>query len=97
MSARAGLSESDLQLLVEGNATCFLGVDGMVTCIGPLDTFPVDQDPPPPGTYTMLTVGSDHACAVDTASGEMVCWGNSPNGEADPPLLADLALPKETG
>ena len=38
----------------------------------------------PPGSYTAVSVGSTHTCAIRT-SGEIECWGDNEDGLADAP------------
>jgi hypothetical protein len=57
---------------------CWLKVDGSLGCDGAIDA-------PPAGlTFTALTVGAQHACALDM-SGAASCWGVAANGRTTPP------------
>ena len=38
----------------------------------------------PPGRYTAIDVGVDHACAI-TEDGAVVCWGDNERGQTDAP------------
>ena len=42
------------------------------------------QSSPPEGTYTALSIGYDHSCAL-TEDGEIVCWGINRYGNTDVP------------
>ena len=39
---------------------------------------------PPPGRYTSISVGDDHACTL-TEDGAAVCWGGNEHGQAEAP------------
>jgi hypothetical protein len=60
-------------------------IDRLVTCWG-LDN--LDQaSPPVPAfgtTYTQVSAGSTHACAL-TANGGVVCWGSNAQSQVTPP------------
>ena len=43
----------------------------------------------PTGTYTVVSVGDEHACALD-AAGTLTCWGDDTFGQTDVPDLTDL-------
>lgn len=57
---------------------------GAVECWGGQGAaFPV-TDVPAPGTWSSVSAGNNHACAVDGA-GSLACWGRDTDGEATPP------------
>ena len=50
------------------------------------------------GTYTQVSAGGRHTCAVGT-NGEIVCWGDNIHGQSNPPQAPTVAsaLPDLTG
>jgi alpha-tubulin suppressor-like RCC1 family protein len=62
-----------------------LRTDATVDCWGIVD----DETMAPPGSFTAITTGNDHSCAIDT-SGMVDCWGGNSSGQLGaPPLVFD--------
>ncbi len=67
---------------------------GQVLCFGASSTGIV-PDAPTTGTYSAVSVGRFHACAVTTA-GAITCWGKGSNSQADPvPNFGQLEVPAD--
>jgi serine/threonine protein kinase, bacterial len=60
-----------------------VAVTGEIVCWG-LD---LGDDPPRDATFSGLTIGISHACALNLG-GEAVCWGDNTAGRATPPAGA---------
>lgn len=76
-------SEPHHALSVGEHGACALAnSDSSVSCWGTIGT--VAPTSPPPGAFTQVSVGSDHACGLDT-SGNVACWGDSSAATSAPP------------
>lgn len=66
---------------------------GAVACWG---DFRISADQPPQGLFTRVSVGFDHACAINSA-GRIVCWGNPASVTVAPPAGTYIALSSAQG
>jgi hypothetical protein len=77
---------SQFSLGYDGSTTtysgCALSMEGRAVCWA-WDT-DVVLTPAPEEPFQHISVGSQHACAIDQASA-LVCWGNNDLGQASPP------------
>ena len=76
---------------------CWLSGDGRAGCSDKGPTCDICEDgvplsETPPGSFTAVTAGYDHACAIRAADGTLACWGDDAFGEASPPPGAFVAV-----
>jgi hypothetical protein len=69
---------------------CSLSADGGLICGDKDPTCDVCDDgvplsQVPPGGFEAVTAGFNHACAIRSGDGTLVCWGDDTFGEASPP------------
>ena len=64
---------------------CGLRPDGTATCWGRSSE---GQTLVPPGTYTQVSAGTFHTCAVPTSGPPVRCWGNNQSGRVQPNMSA---------
>ena len=55
---------------------------GPIACWGHDTIF--DETLPPQGSFTSVSAGARHACAIRT-DGSVACWGRNDGGQASPP------------
>ena len=72
---------------------CVLKNDGTLVCWGDVS---FGQASPPWGSYTQVSAGRYHTCAVrdggdGTAGGTLACWGRDILGQATPPAGMTLS------
>jgi hypothetical protein len=65
---------------INESTACALTMSGVLFCSG---NDPALPDTRPQGTFTALTVGAHHACAMFNYS--LYCWGDNTYGELTPP------------
>jgi alpha-tubulin suppressor-like RCC1 family protein len=61
-----------------GDFSCAIGPDGRLSCWGDNQ---YGQAAPPSGTYSVLSVGNAHACAISATDGSITCWGMNDVGQ----------------
>jgi len=79
-------------------ASCAITASGALQCLDlsePEQTeyhsFSFGETSPPAGTFTAISAGGQHACAIDEAR-HLECWGHNVSGESTPPLGAFSAV-----
>jgi alpha-tubulin suppressor-like RCC1 family protein len=61
-----------------GDFSCAIGPDGRLSCWGDNR---YGQAAPPSGTYSFLSVGHAHACAISATDRSITCWGLNDVGQ----------------
>ena len=57
---------------------------GTSPAVGGTQPEPTENEPPPAGSFTAVSAGGWHSCAL-RADGSVVCWGSNESGEPTPP------------
>lgn len=73
---------------------CGRDPDGALTCWGR------DADgntAAPPGSYSAVSLGANHGCALRTADSTVACWGSNADGKATPPEGAFISISVDSG
>ena len=103
-SGQSDAPEGSFIAVSVGNAhTCAIRASGELACWGSntnhdrydsdLDIYGVyvGQDEPPPGSFTAVSAGDWHNCAI-RASGDLACWGDNEFGQTDAPTGSYIAV-----
>lgn len=84
---RQSLSDT-VQLACSADYACALNQSGQVTCLGEYTEIGEDLEPPS-GTYDMLVSGHRYACARDSSTRKVTCWGAEGRPAADQANVPD--------
>jgi hypothetical protein len=76
---------------------CSVSADGQLRCGDKWPTCDICDDgvplsQTPPGAFTAVTAGNDHACGIRAGDGTLACWGGNEFGEASPPSGAFASI-----
>ena len=71
-----GCASEWLQVDAGTNWTCGIDSNSEIQCWGDIDP----TLPPPPGTFSSLSIGTEHGCAINSA-GTIGCWGPTSYGK----------------
>jgi len=63
---------------------CAVSEGGTVACWG-TDGFGQTSGAPIAGTFTSVTAGRQHSCAIEEGTGFVTCWGDDSAGQSSPP------------
>jgi hypothetical protein len=80
------------QIDVAHEYACAIDTELSIHCWGdeastgyPVGSYPDGTTDPPEGSYTHISTGYNHACAIEEGSRDIVCWGGCVDGECDSP------------
>ena len=103
-SGQSDAPEGSFTAVSVGSAhTCAIRASGEIACWGSnvnqarydsdRDIYGVyaGQNEPPPGSFTAVSAGDWHNCAIRT-SGDLACWGDNEFGQTDAPTGSYIAV-----